>query len=179
MVKEQKIEFSRLQSIEEIGRDGVFIKLSADGDESAALAERFDVMSITGLKAELHLRSERGGDIIAVSGMLEALVEQECVVSLDPVSSKISSKVEERFARNIEISDDIFVSVDESEVIDDLLVGNEIDLGEMLAQCLYLALDPYPRKDGVMIKEELELTTKDVRSNPFSVLENLNAKEKH
>ncbi|MBO88050.1 MAG: hypothetical protein CMP14_00890 [Rickettsiales bacterium] len=178
MVKNEKIEFSRIQSIEEIGRDGIFLKLSADEYESAALAERFDIMSITGLKAELHLRSERGGDIIAVSGMLEALVEQECVVSLEPVSSKISSKVEERFANNTEIADDIFVSMDESEAIDDLLVGNEVDLGEMLAQCLYLALDPYPRKDGVIIKEELESVAKDVGSNPFSVLEKLNAKEK-
>ena len=179
MAETKTIEFSRLQPIDEIGRDGIFVKLSADADEAAALAKRFGIIKITDFKAELNLRHARGGDIIAVSGTLGALVEQECVVSLELVSSKISSKINERFARNAEIADDILVSVEEPEAIDDLLVGSEIDLGEMLAQCLYLALDSYPRKNDVKLDEELEIASNDITSNPFSVLEKLNAKENH
>ena len=179
MAETKTIEFSRLQPVDEIGRDGVFRKLSADAYESAALAKRFDIIKITDLKAELNLRHLRGGDIISVSGTLEALVEQECVVSLELVSSKICTKIDERFARNAETADDILVSVEEPEEIDDLIVGNEIDLGEMLAQCLYLALNSYPRKNDVKLEEGLEIASEEISLNPFSVLEKLNAKENH
>ena len=179
MAETKTIEFSRLQPVDEIGRDGVFRKLSADACESAALAKRFDIIKITDLKAELNLRHIRGGDIISVSGTLEALVEQECVVSLELVSSKICTKIDERFARNAETVDDILVSVEEPEEIDDLIVGNEIDLGEMLAQCLYLALNSYPRKNDVKLEEGLEVASEEIFLNPFSVLEKLNAKENH
>jgi len=179
MAENKGVEFSRPQSIDEIGRDGLHVRLVADPGECAALAKRFGIIRISGLEAELDLRQSRGGDIIAVSGQIEAAVEQECVVSLEPVASKISETVEERFARNAEIADDILVSVDEPEEIDDLVVGGEIDLGEMLAQCLYLALDPYPRKEGVVIDESVEVAAQDRGSNPFSVLENLKTKENH
>ena len=179
MAETKTIEFSRPQPVDEIGRDGVFRKLSADTYESAALAKRFDIIKITDLKAELNLRHLRGEDIISVSGTLEALVEQECVVSLELVSSKICTKIDERFARNAETADDILVSVEEPEEIDDLIVGNEIDLGEMLAQCLYLALNSYPRKNDVKLEEGLEIASEEISLNPFSVLEKLNAKENH
>ena len=77
MAETKTIEFSRLQPIDEIGRDGIFIKLSADADEAAALAKRFGIIKITDFEAELNLRHARGGDIIAVSVTLGALVEQE------------------------------------------------------------------------------------------------------
>ena len=179
MAENNGVEFSRPQPIDEIGRDGLRVKLTADSSECAALAKRFDIIGVSGLEAELQLRQVRGGDIIAVAGTLAAEVEQECVVSLEPVASKISETIDERFARNAEIADEILVSVDEPEEIDDLVVGDEIDLGEMLAQCLYLALDPYPRKEGVEISESVEAASQDVASNPFSVLENLKTKEKH
>ena len=50
MAETKTIEFSRLQPIDQIGRDGIFIKLSADADEAAALAKRFGVVKITDLR---------------------------------------------------------------------------------------------------------------------------------
>ncbi len=90
MAENNGVEFFRPQPIDEIGRDGLRVKLTADSSERAALAKRFDIIGVSGLKAELQLRQVRGGDIIAVAGTLEAEVEQECVVSLEPVASKIS-----------------------------------------------------------------------------------------
>ena len=61
-------------------------------------------------------------------------------------------------------------------VIDD---AGPLDLGELLAEHLALAIDPYPRKPGVELEQVLQKNGIDVkvgRASPFAVLSELKSK---
>ena len=85
-----------------------------------------------------------------VSGVVSAHVVQNCVVSLAPVTSDL----EEEFDLLLvpEIEDEAPEPEFEDEEIE-TYVGNTVDLGEIGAIELALALDPYPRAPGVTITD--------------------------
>ena len=145
-------EFSRIVMLEELGRDVAHRQIKANEAECAALARRLGLPAIDGLSAELELRKSKDGKQVSVDGRMTANVTQECVVSLDPFDVELAEPIEERFAEIDENEPELPVEDDlgeDEEAYDEPIVENRIDLGEMLAQCLSLALDPYPRQPGV------------------------------
>ena len=56
---------------------------------------------------------------------------------------------------------------------DEEIEGNAIDLGEMVAQCLALELDPYPRKPGIEYVPEAEKLQDSGAESPFAALAQL------
>ena len=62
---------------------------------------------------------------------------------------------------------------DEEEI--DVLEGESIDLGELVAQTIATAIDPYPRKDGAEFGKAPGLGDNEdgVRENPFAALRDL------
>jgi len=173
-----KPEFSRLVRLEEIAASGGLTEeIRASAEECARLAARFGLLKLENLKAEVTLRMVAGAAVL-VTGRLEAQVSQACVVTLEPVASKVVSQFAVRY-----ISSGLAEGVPEEELDLDFaeedvepLAGDTIDIGEVVAQYLALALDPYPRKagaeyaaggkDGVAEVESKEL-------NPFAILKNL------
>lgn len=79
---------------------------------------------------------------------LGATVTQPCVVSLDPVTTRIEEDVVRRFLHDWppveERGED--VEMPEDETIDPL--GDQIDLRAVMLEALSLALPPYPRAAG-------------------------------
>jgi len=142
-------EFSRMLELEDIARGGVHRSLEATSDERASLARRLEILSIEALSADLKITLERDGEIVAIAGTLSAEVTQECVVTLEPVNASIRASIREKFARTPEIAKEIVIDPEREDEIDDYLTDNRIDLGEMVAQCLSLEIEPYPRKEGV------------------------------
>jgi hypothetical protein len=57
----------------------------------------------------------------------------------------------------------------------DVLSGGTIDLGEIAAESLALALDPYPRKPGEVFHDEIRARGRrsGARTSPFAVLSRL------
>ena len=146
-------ELRRVFALTELGDSGVVLEVSADADERAALARRFGVRAIDALSATVRLDLVRGGAVVRVRGDLAADVVQSCVVTLEPVAAHIEQGFERRFApggdadANVEVTpqDD-----DEPEPFD----GDEIDVGELVAEQLGVSLDPYPRCPGVQFSPE-------------------------
>ena len=187
------VEFSRFYRADTIGSLGTTVTLEATAAECAALAQRFDLLEIAYLRASLHLRRSQGDGRIRVNGTLEAAVVQSCVVTLEPVPAVVDEHFSALFAAESESMTmrlasggkaiDIVFSCDGSDEEDpEPLEDGGIDLGELVAQYLSLALDPYPRASGVALVEhrEHEDSGKDVISadadqpeaapNPFAVL---------
>lgn len=135
-------EFSRPVGINTLPRGGRTIAIEADETERAALAKRFDLLALDEFKARFTLTQGRG-DTVVVAGALTAAVVQRCVVTLDPVPATVEDEIEAVFAAGGR--DEAEVEVDPLAAEVEPLVGGRIDLGELAAQHLSLALDPYPR----------------------------------
>jgi uncharacterized metal-binding protein YceD (DUF177 family) len=138
-------EFSRLVRL---GPESRELVLEADAAERAALAERFAILGIDSLVARLRLQPEPGGAVRA-RGQLSAAVEQACVVTLEPVAQRVEAALDLRILPDgEEPADDDPDSPDEIES-----EGGQVDLGEVVAEQLALALDPYPRAEGAVLPE--------------------------
>src|SRR5687768_2352291 len=91
-------EFSRTVVADKIGTDEATHDIEASPQERQALAKRFDLQGIDSLTATVHVKRVRGGQMIRVSGSLEADVIQTCVVTLEPVRNHVSEEFETMFA---------------------------------------------------------------------------------
>jgi uncharacterized metal-binding protein YceD (DUF177 family) len=162
-------EFSRPHRL---GPDPREVVLEADAAERAALTARFGILAIHALSARLSLRAEPGGTVRA-RGTLSAVVEQECVVTLDPVRQAVEARLDLRILDEGGVpADDDPDSPDEIES-----AGGVVDLGEAVAEQLALALDPYPRAAGAELPElappEPAAPEPPAKRNPFAALKKL------
>ncbi|GAB2179167.1 YceD family protein [Dongia sp. agr-C8] len=172
-------EFSRFVEADSVGTHRMERRISANPEERAALARRFDLIGIDRLEAVFTLK-RAGGGVIHVQGEIAAEVTQACVVTLAPVPAKISEAFSADFAdvddrRPPAESDLDFEAADPPEPIQ----NGHIDLGELAAEHLSLALDPYPRAPGAAIPAEFS-PDPDAEAaaerpvNPFSILKKSN-----
>ncbi|AWK86865.1 YceD family protein [Azospirillum thermophilum] len=179
-----KPEFSRIVSAEMVRRADLTETIEATEAERRALAERFELEGIGRLTATVRLRAVRGGQMIRVSGSLEADVVQTCVVTLDPVPAHVSESFEALFAPETMIEDEgLEIDIDPTVADEDSpepMVNGRIDIGELTAQHLSLGLDPYPRAPGIDFEgydegeeEEEQPVAEPEKPNPFAVLERL------
>ena len=171
-------EFSRIVRAHEIGTPVRIEDLTSSAAEREALARRFDLPSLTNLTAALTLHRDAAG--IKLNGRIEAAGEQACVISAEPVPFTLSETVDLRFSDVVVPGgDDIELAVPDLDTMP--LDGDELDLGEVVAQSLGLALDPYPRAPEAVLKgvaryltteeeAEAETAAAKARANPFNVL---------
>jgi uncharacterized metal-binding protein YceD (DUF177 family) len=166
-------EFSRLVAVDRVPAEGLTEELHATEEERQALARRFGLVSIAELSSFLQLSPWRRGGI-KVTGRFDAVVEQICVVTLDPFKARIAEEITRYFAgqnapghapavHNVE-------SLGEDEP--DVISGSAIDLGELVAESLGLALDPYPRKPGVEFVSS-DAGAEGMGEKPFDALRSL------
>ena len=164
------VEFSRLIPVDRVPDLGSREKLEANEEERAALATRFDLVSIQAFTGKMELKPWRKGGI-RVTGRMEADVTQNCVVTLDPFDTHVTFEIERFFlgktnAGATQVRDVESLEGDEP----DLIVDSSIDLGELAAEELGLALDPYPRKPGVEFGSGPEPETTEKTRQPFASL---------
>jgi len=161
------VEFSRPLRLERIGAAGLEMTVSAEAAECEALAARMNLPAIASLICRFRIRPGPAGCIEA-QGRLSAKVTQICVISLDAFPAELMEAFEIRFVpEGTEAEEPDPDSVD--EIPHD---GQTIDLGEVAAEQLALALDPYPRKPGA----ELPPEATPPGENPFAPLASLRRK---
>lgn len=171
-------ELSHVLGLGEVSKTGVDVEISANEEERAALARRYAIEGVDALDAKLHVRPWRKQGL-HVKGKLEAQVEQTCVVSLEPLKSVISDEFSVYFLPSGEGEDVTHgeLKLDpESEDELDVLTGEKIDLGEVVAEQLAVRLDPYPRKPGIDANAVLPKSSGDAEKgapNPFEVLKTI------
>ena len=175
-------EFSRPVEIDKIGKDGLKEDIAAEPGELAALAERMNLPAIHELKAHLELAPWKKGRI-RVRGHFTAIIDQECVRTLDIFSSEIREPVERIYikpefvtAGEMKESGDFDAEAPDAP---DIIVDEVIDIGELVAEALALALDPWPKKPGTTFvdyhagEEGGENGKGDGKASPFAALEKL------
>lgn len=154
-------EFSRPIQVGAIPREGLVRRIEATAAERGALAHRFGLERLESLNADLVLR--RSGDgRVRVRGTLHAAVVQTCVVTLEPVAADLTDRFAASFVPPHLLAEDdapapeVIVSITDGGSVEEddpepFLEDDRIDIGELTAQHLSLALDPYPRAPGAVL----------------------------
>ena len=171
-------EFSRPVDIGDIGDDGVELDVEASADERRALAKRFDLQAIDLLTACIGVSRIDGGaaiPIIRIDVRFRADVVQTCVVTLESVAAHIEDRAVLDFMPPVGPNPrQVAFSVDAGDPPEPLL-GDWVDVGEVVAEHLALALDPYPRKPGAVFDANRDRTERgdDRPGGPFAGLAKL------
>ena len=169
-----RFEFSRPVPTQEIGETEISEVIEATAAERTALAERFGLLSLQRLTAECRLRRE-GGETIRVAGRFQAQVTQACVVTLEPVASDVVDSFSLLFSEEAgpdPSASEVLVELDDEDPPEPVPPGG-IDLGEVVAEQLALALDPYPRAAGAEMQRLDQGDGRDgaeAGESPFAVL---------
>lgn len=168
------VEFSRPLSLDRISTTQHREEITATDKERAALAERFGLLSLDTFTASFTLKRVRK-DLVRMKGHVTAELAQACVVTLDPVPARIDERFEVDFLEGAQPAvTDLELDAEAAEAPEPAPDG-WIDLGELAAEQLGLALDPYPRKPDAEVPAEwkaepAEGPVADERPNPFAVL---------
>ncbi|MGB4058070.1 MAG: DUF177 domain-containing protein [Alphaproteobacteria bacterium] len=188
-------EWSHFVVADKIGGIPTKLALAPGVEERKRLARRAGVSDLKSLEADLTMSRDTGSNVIFISGTLTADVVQHSVISNKPVKSTVTDSFEawyadpnqavsfvrakqERLAREGQAGETPIL--DENEDPEPILDG-KIDVGELVAQYLCLAIDPYPQLEGENFASgDEKVTGKDgshVYENPFAALKNWKRKQ--
>ncbi len=166
-------EFSRDFDVTGLGDGETVVEIVADAGERAALARRFGRAAIESLAATVRL--ERDGAAVRLSAHFVADVVQGCVVTLEPIASRIAQDFGVLFAPAVEAAGTVEVAAEGDGDLAEPLSGDTIDIGEVVAENLGVNLDPYPRRGGVVFSAEVPGGSDEeatAAESPFAVLRN-------
>lgn len=160
-------EFSRPVPLARIGSEPYRQEIVASEAERAALAQRFDLVSLDRLSATVEL-VRREAEIVVLHAEFAGEFVQSCVVSLDPVGGAVADEFtllygppEREEAAGAALAEDVAFEP---------LPGDSIDVGEAVAQEFSLSLPPFPRLPDAAPEIGAE---PDPAAGPFAALARL------
>jgi uncharacterized metal-binding protein YceD (DUF177 family) len=158
--------------VADIPEEGEDLTLVPDEETRAALARFSNVIAVPKLSAQLHLQPDGAGGAV-VTGELDALVRQTCVVSLEPFDNKLREEIALRFAPEGAAAAKADPDIDMEEADpSDAIKNGMIDLGAMVSEFLVLGIDPYPRKPGAVFTPPAAASGEEA-NKPFAALAKL------
>ena len=171
------VEFSRPLALDRVSSTQHREEITASEKERADLAQRFGLLSLDLMVAQFVLKRVRR-DLVRVKGHVTAELTQACVITLDPVPARIDERFEVDFLEGVPAPETDLELDAEAADAPEAAPDGWIDLGELAAEQLGLALDPYPRKAGAAVPAEwvAEPAAEPAaaeRPNPFAQLEKL------
>src|SRR6185312_10941687 len=147
---EQKSEIERIVDIDRMGAPGTALEIVASDSERAALSKRFGFLDLPAFSARVTVDRRPGAQVV-VEGRLRGRIVQACILTLDPVTQDLDETFRIVFKQDLAEERDpesgealIAANADAPEP----LSGNMLDVGEIVAEQLSLAADPYPRRPG-------------------------------
>ena len=154
--------------IEDIPETGRRIELEPDAATRAAIARHAGVAGLPRLKAGFDLM-RLGEDGVRVAGTVSATVDQNCVVTLDPIQSEVEEPVDLLFTPQptpLPEPSQGPLAADAAEPPEPLQDGL-VDLGAVATEFLLLGIDPYPRKPDAVFDAP---PAADPADKPFAAL---------
>jgi hypothetical protein len=148
------------------------IEIAPDAEVRAELATRLGLEALSRLEARLVLRPWLDG--VEITGIVEAVAERICGVSLDPYEERLQEAVE---LRVLPPSSPHLPGEDQAEIIIDLEAPDPpeagdvegVDLAAIVTESVALGLAPFARKPDAAF----EAPPDDSPPSPFAVLASL------
>ncbi len=143
-------EFARVIELRQLrGLEGFDFDVAPDAGEAEALARLLDARAVRKMRFRGRLTPVAGGGW-QLAASLGATVVQSCVVTLEPVTTRIDQRVQRTFLPgSAALGAEILVDPEEEDEIEPLT--DRIDLGRVAVEALALALPAYPRKPGASL----------------------------
>jgi len=143
---------------------------SATDAELKALASYADVAEVNSFTSEVRVRVLPGGRY-RVEGSLRALIVQESVINLSPISKEIEEALSVEYlpedTEKAGEEDSASLDADPPEALE----NGQIPIGKLLGELFAVAIDPYPRNEN----DTFEWVEKDsgADTGPFAALKAL------
>lgn len=144
--------FCRPMAVDRLDRDNETpFRVAAKPHELAELARFLDVERIDRLSLAGFITPAEGGGWRA-RGRLVAVIEQACVVSLEPVRTRHDAEIERLYlpADMIATEPEVQIALDDQDPPDPFT--GSIDPAQFAVESLALMIDPYPRSEGAELK---------------------------
>ncbi|WP_420555932.1 YceD family protein [Roseovarius sp.] len=122
-------------------------RIEPDAPDMARMAEDLGILALKKVRLEGAMHPD-DGENWKLEARLGATVVQSCVVTLDPVTTRIDEEIVRKFRKDWPGVDTDMEEIEmpEDETIDPL--SDQIDLRAVLQEAIALALPPYPRSTG-------------------------------
>lgn len=172
--------FTHLYDLASVTEKGAELVLAPAAAELARIAAWLEIEAVEKLRATVRLTRASGGRFL-YRGHFDADVVQACVVTLEPIQAHLSQDIARDYqiapsaaARRGRKSDDLpVIDLNDDENAPEVVDSPLIDLAAPLLEELSLALDPYPRKEGVSFTPPGGEADETAADNPFAVLQRL------
>ncbi len=169
-------------SIQRLPQKGLTIKIDADNKERVALRDFHQLQDVKSFKADLQIVPWKK-DGIRVRGVVKAEIVQSCIVTLEPIDAKVEAEIDTLFVPEnsrlarlpLDENGELIISA-EGPDIPETFSGDTLDAGAIAEEFFELAIDPYPRKEGVEAVPPVVVTYGDADedaekpANPFAAL---------
>jgi hypothetical protein len=151
--------------IPERGRKG---SRTATETERAELSKALDILLCESLEVTYSITPLAGG--YRLQGGIDAAVNQACVITLEPIASRVADSFSVDFRREQPrvVDDEGDIEILTGADVEPLM-GEQIELGRIVYEALSAGLDPYPRKTGAEF-DWSDPKQSATGSNPFAVL---------
>jgi uncharacterized metal-binding protein YceD (DUF177 family) len=168
-------EFARVLDVAHLreAQDFTF-EISPEPAEAQAIARLMGAQAVRKLRFSGRL-APFGKEGWRLEGQLGATVIQTCVVTLEPMTTRVDQAVRRDYRpiRGPAGPSDILLSPEDDDEIEPL--GRQIDLGLLAIETLALALPAYPRKPGAELERrtfaaEGVVPLGDAEVKPFAAL---------
>ncbi|QPC93555.1 DUF177 domain-containing protein [Mesorhizobium sp. INR15] len=149
---------SFVANVARLPHKGLPVVIIADEAQRTELAREHDLLSVENYRAEILVAPwKRNG--LKITGRVEADITQACIVTLEPVQAHVDEAVEalflpedSKFGREgFDSAGEIMLDADGPDS-PETFSGDKIDVGALAEQFFGLAIDPYPRKQGVSLQ---------------------------
>ncbi|WP_208353460.1 YceD family protein [Pseudaestuariivita rosea] len=153
--------------------------MTADADMLADLTKRLELLDLRKVRLQGQI-APQGRDDWALTAHLGATVVQPCIVTLAPVTTRIEEDIRRLYLAHMADQPDASeVEMPEDDTVEPLPAT--INLRDVLAEALALALPLYPRADGAALDaavftEPGKAPMTDDEARPFAGLASLRDK---
>ncbi len=166
-MSEHESEFSRIVKLHQI--TGRPLVLEPSKVEMAALADRFSLAAVHRLKAEVTLSAD--GAIVTANGRLLADILQHCAISGEEFPVHIDEPLSFRFVPETHAPKEEEIELQAEDCDEIFYKGESFDLGEVVAQGLGLAIDPFARGPNAdEFRQQAGILDENTPSGPFAAL---------
>lgn len=161
--------------IVDIPAGGLRREREATESEREAVARALGLLGLHSLAARYRIEAVAGG-AYRLAGNVKGDVEQACVVTLEPVSSKVDASFDVEFWPELEPADsDEDATVLEGPDVERFEHGL-IPVGRIVFETLSASLDPYPRREDAEFRWQDPRAEGPEKTGPFASLSKLKDK---
>ena len=169
--------------VSSLPKKGRTFKLVADDAALLALAELTVAESVEKCDATITARPWKMNGAV-LRGEIQAIVNQSCVSTLEPIRSNLELElvryflpdVETEFSRDMIIDGELIIDP-EADDLPDPLENGVIDIWKVILEELNLQIDPYPKLENFDWGEEAGPDVEDETHRPFADLKSLITKK--